>query len=178
MHQNTTAEVVRAEPKSYRFFLVGLRALDLLVEAVDLVFEVLKVLLIFFLLLEYILQTPLLFLVILLVFSSSSCFIVKVYFQFPDLVWKQHTLLFSTKVLIEDTKLKSPAGDGTARQFTCSPEKREGLAVRRAKTVTSLSSYFKTLRSGPASGLNPRPSSRVPKFSLNPVISVVIFGIL
>lgn len=86
MHKNTTAEVVRAEPKSYRFFLVGLRALDLLVEAVDLVFEVLKVLLIFFLLLEYILQTPLLFLVILLVFSSSSCFIVKVYFQFPDLV--------------------------------------------------------------------------------------------
>ena len=178
MHKNTTAEVVRAEPKSYRFFLVGLRALDLLVEAVDLVFEVLKVLLIFFLLLEYILQTPLLFLVILLVFSSSSCFIVKVYFQFPDLGWKQHTLLFSTKVLIEDTKLTSPAGDGTARQFTCSPEQHEGLAVRRAKTVTSLSSYFKTLRSGPALGLNPRPSSRVPKFSLNPVISVVILGIL
>ena len=178
MHKNTTAEVVRAEPKSYRFFLVGLRALDLLVEAVDLVFEVLKVLLIFFLLLEYILQTPLLFLVILLVFSSSSCFIVKVYFQFPDLVWKQHTWLFSTKVLIEDTKLTSPAGDGTTCQFTCSPEQHEGLAVRRAKTVTSLSSYFKTLRSGPALGLNPRPSSRVPKFSLNPVISVVILGIL
>ena len=72
----------------------------------------------------------------------------------------------------------SPAGDGTARQFTCSPEQREGLPVRRAKTVTSLSSYFKTLRNGPASGLNPRPSSRVPKFSLNPVISVVILGIL
>jgi len=178
MHQNTTPEVERAEPKSYRFFLVGLRALDLLVEAVDLVFEVLKVLLIFFLLLEYILQTPLLFLVILLVFSSSSCFIVKVYFQFPDLVWKQHTLLFSTRVLIEDTTLTSPAGDGTARQFTCSPEQREGLAVRRAKTVTSLSSYFKTLRSGPASGLNPRPSSRVPKFSLSPVIPIVILGIL
>ena len=61
---------------------------------------------------------------------------------------------------------------------TCSSEQREGLAVRRAKTVTSLSSYFKTLRSGPALGLNPRPSSRVPKFSLNPVISVVILGIL
>ena len=61
---------------------------------------------------------------------------------------------------------------------TCSSEQREGLAVRRAKTVTSLSSYFKTLRSGPASGLNPRPYSRVPKFSLNPVISVVILGIL
>ena len=61
---------------------------------------------------------------------------------------------------------------------TCSSEQREGLAVRRAKTVTSLSSYFKTLRSGPASGLNSRPSSRVPKFSLNPVISVVILGIL
>ena len=61
---------------------------------------------------------------------------------------------------------------------TCSSEQREGLAVRRAKTVTSLSSYFKTLRSGPASGLNPPSSSRVPKFSLNPVISVVILGIL
>lgn len=42
---------VRGEEGTYRFLLVGLGGLDLLVEAVDLVLEVLHVLLVFFLLL-------------------------------------------------------------------------------------------------------------------------------
>ena len=75
----------RGEESAYRFFLVGLGSLDLLVEAVDLVLEVLHVLLVFLLLLQHIFQTPLLLLAELLVLCGTSGFIVQVNFQFSNL---------------------------------------------------------------------------------------------
>ena len=53
---------------TYRVLLVGLGGFDLLVEAVDLVLEVLQVLLVFLLLLQQIFGTPLVLLVDLHVF--------------------------------------------------------------------------------------------------------------
>ena len=70
---------------TYRFFLVGFGGLDLLVEAVNLVLEVLHVLLVFFLLLNDIFQTPLLLLAELLLLRSASGLIVQVNFQFSNL---------------------------------------------------------------------------------------------
>lgn len=75
----------RREKGTYRFFLVGFGGLDFLVKAVDLVLEVLHVLLVFFLLLNDIFQTPLLLLAELLLLCSASSLTVQVNFQFSNL---------------------------------------------------------------------------------------------
>ena len=63
--------------------------------------------------------------------------------------------VFSTKVLIRDTILRLPNGDGTAilHSITWSSEPREGLAACSAKGVLSFLSYFKTVSNGPGPGI-------------------------
>ena len=52
--------------------------------------------------------------------------------------------VFSTRVLIEGTVLTSPSGNGTCH-FGESLERRERLAICRARAVPSFLSYYKTL---------------------------------
>ena len=58
------------------------------------------------------------------------------------------------KVLIGDTIFMSPTGEGTPI-IHGHQEPREGLPVCRAKEVPSFLSYFKTLSTGPAPGIEP-----------------------
>ena len=73
---------------------------------------------------------------------------------------------FSMKVLIGDTIFMSPTGEGTPH-YTWSSEPREGLPVCRAKEVPSFLSYFKTLSTGPAPGIEPANSHFEGKRSAN-----------
>ena len=69
--------------------------------------------------------------------------------------------VFSTKVLIGDTRFMSPNGDWTAIL------RDEGLAACSAKGVPSFLSYFKTLSTSQAPGIEPVTSCYAVKRSTN-----------
>ena len=74
--------------------------------------------------------------------------------------------VFSTKVLIRETILTSPSGDGRRDpHFTWSSDPREGPAACSAKGVPSFLNYFKTLSIGPAPGIEPASSRSAVKQS-------------
>ena len=74
--------------------------------------------------------------------------------------------VFSTKVLIGDTIFTSPTGDGT-NILRWSSKWREGVAICRAKAVSSFLSHFETLSTGPVPGTEPATSRSAVKRSTN-----------
>ena len=89
----------------------------------------------------------------------------------PGLILKNNALcssvkVLSTKVLIRETILSSPSGDGRRdSHFTWSSDPRECPAACSAKGVRSFLSYFKTLSIGPAPGIEPASSRSAVKRS-------------
>ena len=81
--------------------------------------------------------------------------------------------VFSTKVLIGDTILTSPTGDGTAI-LRGHPSHARGPACWSAKVVPSFLSNFKTLSIGPTPGIEPAIHQILTKFTLAVALQVTI----